>query len=226
MDSLYGEAQIVIDYLRSMNEENERAMSIHQKMLQQSIDYVYELRERNERRNVMGTKESLKKLQNTEVVKKLKDPMKTFKQIAPHVDLNKIHDENTKLMVGALIALGSQKENYQPLDNSAVLNEYIERLFKVHHENDAINKDRDFQLQHQLHDALAMFDVVDTEPHEHYHDDDTVPEVNEDTVEWKNGALKSTVEYPEDNGSVPDFLQRGESRVSSQEDKSEPHSVP
>ena len=214
MTDLYGEAKIVIDYLKSMNQENERAMRVHQSMMQESIDYVYKLRGRNKRRDTMSTRESLKKLQNPEVIKKLKDPSKTFKQIAPHIDLNKIHDQDTKLMVGALIALGSQKADYQPMQTGSLIDECIERLFNVHQQNDEINKERDFQLQHQLHDALSMFDVVDSEPHDHYHDNDTVE--HDDAVEL------AKPDYDE-----PAFLRRGGKKVSvSPTDKSEPHSAP
>jgi hypothetical protein len=40
-------AKVMLDIIKSMNKENERAMQVHQDMLENSINYIFELRERN-----------------------------------------------------------------------------------------------------------------------------------------------------------------------------------
>ncbi|MBT8123500.1 MAG: hypothetical protein KJO81_01605 [Gammaproteobacteria bacterium] len=225
METFGEEAGIVVEYLKAMNMENERAMRAHQTLLQQSIDYLYEVRKRN-KEGQMSIRDALLKLQNVEAVKKIKNPEKIFKQLSSTINLNKIPDENTRLMVGALINIGSIKTDRTPVWNGDLINESINRLLKVHQETNNINQDRDLQLQHQLQDALAMFNVIDNDPHIH-------PECTSDPTDY-------TIEYPPvepseqvggklpsiEDAAVPDFLKRGETRTSGSKDKVKTHSAP
>jgi hypothetical protein len=148
---------LVTAFTKAMHDEEMRAAHNHQKMLQSSIDYVYELRRRNaalQTGETVNTTEKLQRLQNPAVVNKLKDPATLFQKLAFNVDTSKISDENTRLIVGAMIQVGNRlanevnggKEEPKPFS----IEEAINTLQKVQKHSQEIATQRESQLLNQF----------------------------------------------------------------------------
>lgn len=140
----------------------------------------------------MNVNEVLWRLQDNRTIDHITDPKGFFRTIASKISLAKIEDEDTRLMVNAMIGLGHRIID-QSLEPSLVAtDDYMQKMLKLQEDSLNFAEKQNAQWKDQVNFAMKVRGKrIELEKKQKAIDDPDYED--EDTVEWK----------------VPKFLEEG-----------------
>ena len=139
----------------------------------------------------MNVNEVLWRLQDNRTIDNITDPKSFFRTIASKISLSKIEDEDTRLMVNAMIGLGHRiiEETLQP--SLVSTDDYLKKMMDMQNASLEFAEKQNAQWKDQLNFAMKIRKKrIELEEKQKKVE---IGYVDEDTVEWK----------------IPEFIEEG-----------------